>query len=111
MSQLNILVVMEKLLLNTSTQIKTYINGTLYSILTRKILKEEAKVFVYQRNRLSEILNEIRLSSDATIARQVNYVLEQIEQLPNENQLSDSEDDFQAEEEAEEDFSSIEAEV
>ena len=58
-------------------QVRTYVNGTLYSVLVRAALKERAHEIG-----LPDSLRALIEHSDETLARQINYILEQLESPP-----------------------------
>ena len=76
-SELDILGVLSQLMESDSTQVRTYVNGTLYSILVRTELKARAAEVG-----LADSLQELIKHSDETFARQISYILEQIEKEP-----------------------------
>ncbi|KAL1523500.1 hypothetical protein AB1Y20_018438 [Prymnesium parvum] len=98
---LDTLSVLSQLMESDSMQVRTYVNGTLYSILVSTPLKERA-----QEIGLADSLRALIEHSDETFARQINYILERLESLPAEGEaVSDGEDDADeedVEEEAEE---------
>jgi hypothetical protein len=53
--------------------VRTYVNGTLYSIFTRKKLREEAKELG-----MPEVLQYLMEQSDEQFKRQIQYILEQL---------------------------------
>jgi hypothetical protein len=94
--ELDILPVLSQLMESDSLQVRTYVNGTLYSILVRSELKEKAAEIG-----LPDSLRALIDHSDDTLARQINYILEQLESsAANEGAASDDEAD-EAEEEVE----------
>lgn len=74
---LDILPVLSQLMESDSLQVRTYVNGTLYSILVRSELKEKAEEIG-----LPDSLRALVDHSDDTLARQINYILEQLESSP-----------------------------
>ena len=66
---------LNKLVAHDNNQVRTYINGTLYSILTRKALKEAAL-----RHGIEKKLKSLRNKSEENIKRQINFILEQLKQ-------------------------------
>jgi len=88
---LDILTVLSQLMESDSMQVRTYVNGTLYSILVRAPLKDRANEIG-----LPDSLQELIKHSDETFARQINYILEQIDKEP-----TDEEEDAAAEAEDE----------
>jgi hypothetical protein len=80
-----------------SLQVRTYVNGTLYSVLVRASLKERAREIG-----LPDSLNALIEHSDETLARQINYILEQLESpAPDEKEHSDNEEEEEEEEDVE----------
>ena len=80
---------------------RTYVNGTLYSILVKAALKEKALEIG-----LPDSLRALIEHSDETFARQINYILEQLEKPPvadDDGAASDGEDADDDEEEPDED--------
>ena len=80
-------------------QVRTYVNGTLYSVLVRASLKERA-----QELGLAESLDALIEHSDETFARQISYILEQLAAPPaaEEDDAQSGGDDGDDEEEPEE---------
>ena len=68
-----ILEVLNNLLETENTQVRTYVNGTLYSVLTRPMLKEHAHAMGMQ-----DILRSAMEHADDTFVRQIQYILEQL---------------------------------
>ena len=68
---LDILSVLSQLTESDSLQVRTYVNGTLYSIFTRKKLREEAKELG-----MPEVLQYLMEQSDEQFRRQIQYILE-----------------------------------
>ena len=96
-----ILDVLSQLMENDSLQVRTYVNGTLYSILVKAALKEKALEVG-----LPDSLRALIEHSDETFARQINYILEQLEKPPvadDDGAASDGEDADDDEEEPDED--------
>lgn len=56
-----------------SLQVRTYINGTLYSLLTMPALKEQARAYG-----LSDMIAHLLATTDEQIARQLRYILDQL---------------------------------
>mmetsp|Transcript_26958 Transcript_26958/g.80341 ORF Transcript_26958/g.80341 Transcript_26958/m.80341 type:complete len:270 (+) Transcript_26958:153-962(+) len=79
-----------------SLQVRTYVNGTLYSILVRSSLKEHAAEIG-----LPDSLRALIEHSDDTLARQINYILEQLESPPADDGAASDDEDDDAEEDAE----------
>ena len=72
--ELDILNVLSQLMEHESMQVRTYVNGTLYSVLVKASLKARAEEIG-----LPDSLKLLIEHSDETFARQINYILEQIE--------------------------------
>ena len=79
-----------------SAQVRTYVNGTLYSVLTRRALKERAHEIG-----LPDSLKLLIEHSDETFATQINFILEQLENEAAEEDEGAQSDDEGAEEEEE----------
>ena len=102
---LDVLTVLSQLMESDSMQVRTYVNGTLYSILVRGSLKQRADEIG-----LADSLRALIEHSDETFARQINYILEQIEkevaeeeEAPSEDEGGDEEEEEEADEEGEAD--------
>ena len=71
---------------------RTYINGTLYSVFTRKKLREEAKELG-----INESLRYLMDQSDEQFKRQIQYILDQLnshdEKSPVARELNSNEQD------------------
>ena len=88
-------------------QVRTYVNGTLYSIFTRKKLREDAKSLG-----MREVLQYLMNQSDEQFKRQIQYILEQLnnqdDQKDNENaSLNGGDQDMEDDEEEEDDEDEI----
>lgn len=70
---IELLNVLNDLVEHENLQVRTYINGTLYSIFTRKKLREEAKELG-----MPEVLQYLMEQSDEQFKRQIQYILEQL---------------------------------
>lgn len=79
---IQLLSVLNNLVEHENLQVRTYVNGTLYSIFTRKKLKEEAR-----KLGMPEVLQYLMEQSDEQFKRQIQYILEQL------NSNSDKEKD------------------
>lgn len=66
---------------------RTYVNGTLYSIFTRKKLREEAKELG-----MPEVLQYLMEQSDEQFKRQIQYILEQLNSNIDAQQDGDTKD-------------------
>ena len=78
-----------------SVQVRTYVNGTLYSIFKRKSLRDQAKELG-----MEEILQYLLQQSDDQLGKQIQYILQQL----NEDDDQDEESTDEEEEEEEEDY-------
>ena len=70
-------------------QVKTFVNGTLYSILTKNTMKQKAKALD-----LAKMLLEQKSGLDERFQQQIDYIIEQMnsEELPEENDNSFTEE-------------------
>ena len=93
---LDILNVLSQLMEHESEQVRTYVNGTLYSILVKPTLKSRAAEIG-----LPDSLHALIEHSDDTFASQINYILEQIEKEDVDEDDAQSDDEGGAEEEEE----------
>ncbi|CAG9316744.1 ARMC9_2 [Blepharisma stoltei] len=90
----DVMTMLNKFLNHSNTQVKTYINGTLYSILTRQSMKEAAiKIGMEKR------LRNLSINAEESIKRQISFILEQIK---HEGESESSTEDEQEEVEDEE---------
>ncbi|OMJ86908.1 hypothetical protein SteCoe_11458 [Stentor coeruleus] len=91
---------LSKYIAHDNNQVRTYINGTLYSILTRKSLKLAASKLGIEKK-----LKAIRNKSEENIKRQINFILEQLKQEENECPTDETEEEIEepAENESEDD--------
>lgn len=96
--ELDLLKVLNDLLENENLQVWTYVNGTLYSIFKWKSLWEQAKEYGYQ-----EVLQYLQEQSDEQLAKQISYILQQLNSEDDVDDEQSSEDEEQDEEE-DEDF-------
>ena len=62
-------------------QVRTFVNGSLYSLLTRPKLKEQAKELGLQ-----DMLQQLAQNQDERIKKQIEYILEQLQKTNNEDQ-------------------------
>lgn len=70
-------------------QVRTYINGTLYSILAIPLMRQSAR-----SRGLQELLQSIAARSDETFSRQISYVMEQLmDEANSQGPVSDEEKD------------------
>jgi hypothetical protein len=95
--EMDILVVLSQLTEHESLQVRTYVNGTLYSILVKGSLKARAEEIG-----LPDSLKLLIEHSDETFARQINYILEQISKEEEEEEEAQSDDEGGEGEEEEE---------
>lgn len=84
--KLRILPLLCGLLGHENLNVRTYINGTLYSILTRKALKAHAKSL-----KLEKTLKELLSSAEESMKKQIFYVLEQLKSGLDEAGVSEEE--------------------
>ena len=68
---IELLKVLNDLVEHDNLQVRTYVNGTLYSIFTRKKLREEAKELG-----MPEVLQYLMQQSDEQFRRQIQYILD-----------------------------------
>lgn len=68
---IELLKVLNDLVEHDNLQVRTYVNGTLYSIFTRKRLREEAKELG-----MPEVLQYLMQQSDEQFKRQIQYILD-----------------------------------
>lgn len=94
-------------------QVRTYINGTLYSLLSRATLKEQARALG-----MPELLKDLLSHSEGQLTRQVRYIIDQLEadqvddgaSDDNEDALGyDDDEDYETENEEEVDTDIVEA--
>mmetsp|Transcript_7601 Transcript_7601/g.14257 ORF Transcript_7601/g.14257 Transcript_7601/m.14257 type:complete len:656 (+) Transcript_7601:1184-3151(+) len=86
--ELDILRLLSSLMDNSNPQVRTYINGTLYSILARPVLKERAKA-----SGLEAQLQRQYNRSDETIRHQIRFILRQLSSEEDEQESSEEEAD------------------
>ncbi|KAJ3411667.1 LisH domain-containing protein armc9 [Chytridiales sp. JEL 0842] len=86
------------LLENESLQVKTYVNGALYSLLSEPVFRERAKEIG-----LEAILLSQKSLTDERLVNQVNYVIEKLgsDEVPDSDTLSEDGEDHEEEEEDE----------
>eukprot|EP00003_Mantamonas_plastica_P025070 TRINITY_DN482_c0_g1_i1.p2 TRINITY_DN482_c0_g1~~TRINITY_DN482_c0_g1_i1.p2 ORF type:complete len:699 (-),score=167.40 TRINITY_DN482_c0_g1_i1:1396-3492(-) len=92
--ELDILQLLNGMLEHENIQVRAYINGTLYSVLSRQTLKERAKEIA-----LTEMLTYLQQQSDETIAKQLQFIAKQLDDEPDDKMESDDEQDEEEEEE------------
>lgn len=90
---LQVLHLLNDLLEHENFQIRTYVNGTLYSLFSRASLKEEAKALG-----MDSFLSELMKTSDQQYQRQIQYILKQLI-VPEEEQDREDSDTMSNEEE------------
>jgi hypothetical protein len=90
--------VLDELLETENMQVRTYINGTLYSILTMPALKEQAKSIGLDKR--LEVMYEENQSEDR-LKNQIEYILAQLKNDEEVECLSDDKEDLQENEEDE----------
>lgn len=95
--QLGIVKVLLDHIEHESLQVKTYINGTLYSLLTRPVIKEQAKEYG-----MEEMIQHMLGTADEQIEKQLRYILSQLQSEETEECLSDNNEDAMDFEEDEE---------
>ncbi len=86
--QLEILKVLNEHIEHENLQVRTYVNGTLYSLLTRPALKEQARALG-----MPELLKHLLEHSEEQLARQVRYIIDQLESEQVEECVSDDNED------------------
>jgi hypothetical protein len=69
-------------------QVRTYINGTLYSLLSRATLKEQARALG-----MPELLKDLLNHSEGQLTRQVRYIIDQLEAEQVDDGASDDNED------------------
>ena len=80
-------------------QVRTYINGALYSALARAVIREKAK----EVGLPSLLIALIRRCEDEDIERQLGFIQQQLNADVEDDEYSDTEEDWDEEEEGEED--------
>ena len=88
--QVDILELLKKLIVHRNPNVRTYINGTLYSILTKDTFKQKAREMGFE-----SLLEKLYQDSDEAFRNQIFYILEQMK--------CEYEDSCYSEEEAEDD--------
>ena len=84
----DVLPVLHQLLEHADPQVRTYVNGTLYSILTRRQLKEGAYA-----QRIDETLTGLLQQGDEYYNRQIQYCLDQLQATAQDDAKSDEAED------------------
>jgi|EP00505_MAST-04D_sp_SCG-Rhode-Island_P004604 LisH domain-containing protein ARMC9 len=90
--KVGILQVMNDLLESDNHQVRTYVNGTLYSVLTRSVLKDQALEMG-----MDEMLRRLMTHSDDEFKRQIEYILNQLKKDTVMDDASDGDDDEEEE--------------
>uniref|UniRef100_A0A061SGW0 Lish domain-containing protein armc9-like n=1 Tax=Tetraselmis sp. GSL018 TaxID=582737 RepID=A0A061SGW0_9CHLO len=67
--QCDVLSVLDALIESSNPQVRTYVNGTLYSVLQRQAIRETA-----QARGLGDFLQMVAANSDEVFARQIRYI-------------------------------------
>ncbi|KRX04691.1 Armadillo-type fold [Pseudocohnilembus persalinus] len=85
-----VLVVLNDLLEHENMQVRTFVNGTLYSLLSRHSLREQAKAMG-----MGDILNYLKENSDERFKKQIQYIMDQLSQEKQEDNdaMSDAQDE------------------
>eukprot|EP00743_Colponemidia_sp_Colp-15_P005959 GILK01006405.1.p1 GENE.GILK01006405.1~~GILK01006405.1.p1 ORF type:complete len:982 (+),score=212.98 GILK01006405.1:73-3018(+) len=103
--QLDVLGVLNNLLEHESPPVRTYVNGTLYSVLSRPSLRDKAKSMG-----MEEILESLMSHSAEQFKRQIQYIMEQLRSEEVDDAASEEGDDDDEVDEDEEDGDIIEEE-
>lgn len=85
---LGVLQLLQSLLEHENPQVRTYINGTLYSILSRPILKVRARDLGLEIK-----LRRLLSNSDETLQKQLQYIIDQLNADGEESSISDEDAD------------------
>ena len=95
-----ILQVLSELIESENLQVRTHVNGTLYSILTRQSLKTQANQLG-----MGEMLEYVMQNSDEQFQRQIQYILNQLqaESIEGDQEAEDEGQGAAVEDEEEED--------
>jgi LisH domain-containing protein ARMC9 len=83
-----ILDAMNNLLENENHQVRSYVNGTLYSVLSRPTLRERAL-----QMGMDEMMKQLMKDSDEEFRTQVEYILEQLQKEDMSEEVSDGEEE------------------
>ena len=86
--ELEILKVLNEHIEHENLQVRTYINGTLYSLLTRPALKEQARALG-----MPDLLKHLLENSEEQLTKQVKYIIDQLESDQVEECVSDDNED------------------
>ena len=91
----DVLAVLTELVESDNMQVRTHVNGTLYSLLTRPALKNQALQLG-----VKEMLEVLMQSSDEQFQRQIQYILNQLSaeepagETRDDNEVEDEEEDY-----------------
>jgi len=85
---LGVLQLLQSLLEHENPQVRTYINGTLYSILSRPVLKVRARDMGLETK-----LRRLLSNSDEMLQKQIQYIIDQLNADGEESSLSDEDAD------------------
>ena len=89
--EVKILDAMNNLLENENHQVRSYVNGTLYSVLSRPMLRERAL-----QMGMDEMMKQLMKDSDEEFRTQVEYILEQLQKEDVAEEVSDGEEEDDA---------------
>ncbi|KRX11161.1 Armadillo-type fold [Pseudocohnilembus persalinus] len=95
----DVLEVLNALLEHENTQVRTFVNGTLYSLLSRQIIREQAISMGF-----NDILNFLMENSDDRFTKQIQYIIDQLnrdstdEEIQSDNEEDNDVDDIEDEE-------------
>jgi hypothetical protein len=89
--EVKILDAMNNLLENENQQVRSYVNGTLYSVLSRPALRERAL-----QMGMDEMMRQLMKDADEEFRTQVEYILEQLEKESSTEDVSDGEEEDDA---------------
>eukprot|EP01112_Ceratiomyxa_fruticulosa_P010373 TRINITY_DN2742_c0_g2_i1.p1 TRINITY_DN2742_c0_g2~~TRINITY_DN2742_c0_g2_i1.p1 ORF type:complete len:778 (-),score=181.70 TRINITY_DN2742_c0_g2_i1:122-2455(-) len=84
----DVLQVLNNLLEHENPQVRFYTNGTLYSVLSRPLLRERAKAMG-----MEDILKYLIQNSDENSAKQLEYILAQLQKEEEEDEEDDNSED------------------
>jgi hypothetical protein len=87
-----VLQVLSELIEHENMVVRTHVNGTLYSILTRKALKQQARSLGMQ-----EMLFYLMENSDEQLKKQIQYILNQLNTEEAKDGDTDAEDENEEE--------------
>jgi len=88
--EMEVLKVLNDLLEHESMQVRSFVNGTLYSLLSKSVFKEHAKALG-----MNEVLSYLMENSDERYRKQIQYILEQLttDKTTDDETQSDSNDE------------------